>query len=568
MEAPATHCDRALDYADAVVAGEIPACHWVRQACQRQIDDLDREPGPAFPYRFDPGEAERVCQFLQGLHHVKGKWAVGKPEATRLLLEPWQSFLVTTLFGWVHVETGKRRFRRAYIELPRKNGKSILAAGIGLYMLTADGEQAAEVYCGATSERQAWMVFEPARRMAQVTPELRKTFALEVNASNLAVIGSGSRFEPVVHDPGDGTSPHLAVVDEYHEHATDRMLDSFRTGMAAREQPLLLVITTAGVDTASPCYALHTEMRQVLDGHFRDEVVFALMYGLDEGDDWTTEAALAKANPNWGVSVIPDVVLAEQAEAVRNARKQGIFSTKHLNVWMGSREPYFNLDGWHKLADDSLDVAQFAGEPCWMGMDLASKSDFSSVCALFRRDIEGTAHYYAFWRHYLPEDTATDPAKQHYLGWVKDGHVLTTDGAVIDFDVIGGDVMRDATLFGVRALGYDQWGATQLATQLGATGLQVVEVAMNTRNLSEPMKWVEAMIRAGRLHHNGDPVAGWMLGNTTAKIDANDNVFPRKERPENKIDGAVALIIAMGRAMADDGSSGRSIYETEGLTLL
>ena len=464
----------------------------------------------------------------------------------------------------IGVDAPSRLFRFGRTMLPTHN--SIWAAAVGLYMLAADGEVGAEVYCGATTEKQAWMVFEPAKRMVEKTPSIQKHMGVAANARNLSVLSTGSKFEPVIGDPGDGGNVHLGIVDEYHEHTDDRMVDTFRTGMASREQPLLLVITTAGVDTASPCAAMQQDVENILKGVYRDETTFGLVYTIDPEDDWTTEGALVKANPNWGVSKLPEIVLAEQAAAVRDARKAAIFQTKHLNVWCGARTPYFNLEAWQRAADPGLRPEDFAGEDCFVGVDLASKVDMAATVLLFRRDTGGAAHYYAFAQHYLPEETAGDPGKQHYLKWAAEGHLTVTDGNIIDQDVIERDLLDAQGLYGIRELGYDPWGGTQLGLRLVAEGVPAVEVPMTTRNLSEPMKWVEAMILAGRLHHNGDPVLAWMLANVTAKVDANENVFPRKERVENKIDGAVALILAMGRAMAN--ADGASVYESRGVLYL
>ena len=466
----------------------------------------------------------------------------------------------------IGVDSPSRLFLFGRTMLPTHN--SIVAGAVGLYMLAADGEHGAEVYSGATTEKQAWEVFRPARLMAAKTPAFCAAYGVEVNAKTLAVLENGSRFEPVIGKPGDGASPSCAIVDEYHEHATPELLDTMRTGMAAREQPLLLVITTAGVDTASPCYALQTDVQNVLSGVYEDDSLFGVVYGIDPEDDWTTEAALVKANPNWGVSVLPDIVRAAQQEAIRNASKSATFKTKHLNVWCGAREPYFNLEAWRKGEDTSLQREQFSGEDAFIGVDLASKKDIASVVTLFRRDVEGATHYYVFTRHYLPEERVNDPGFPHYAGWALQGWMTPTPGDITDFRTILDGTTEEAVTYGVKAVGYDPHAATMFATELAKEGVPVVEVRQNWQTLSEPMKWLDAMIIAGRVHHNGDPVLAWMMGNVTARPDANENVFPRKERPENKIDGAVALIIAMGRAMADASDDGASVYETRGLVII
>ena len=549
----------AHHYVRDVVAGCVPACRWIRRACERHLKDFRRAArDPAFPYRFDAAKAEKAIRFIELLPHTKGKWAAKKQ---RIELDVWQRFFVACIFGWVHKETGFRRFRRASLYVPRKNGKSLLVAAIGLYMLTADGEFGAEVYCGATTEKQAWEVFKPARLMTERTLAFRKAYGVEVHARKIELPTRGSSFEPVIGKPGDGASPHCAINDEYHEQTTDELVDTMLTGMGAREQPLMLDATTAGADIAGPCYAHQVELQAVLEGTVEDEELFGLIYTIDDGDDWTSEETLRKANPNFGVSVGEGFLRAELAKAVRSARHQNRFKTKHLNIWVSARAAYYNMEHWRRQSDEGLTEALFGGEACWIGLDLASKTDITAVVKVFRREVDGEDHYYVVApRFYLPEETAEDPEKKHYQGWVHDGHLIATDGNIIDYGAIREDVVDDAGDFQVMEVAYDPWGATQLAQELQEEHeITVAEVPQRVMYLSEPMKWVGALMKAGRLHHDGHPVLTWMISNVTAKEDANENVFPRKEKSESKIDGAVALIMALGRAMAGGDGGDRVV---------
>jgi phage terminase large subunit-like protein len=531
-------------YARDVADGKILACKWVRLACKRHLDDLKR---PDFAYRFDDAKAARACKFIELMPHTKGKWAA---KGERLKLEPWQVFMVICIFGWVRVSSGMRRYRRAMLLVPRKNGKSAFAAAVGLYMLAADGEFGAEVYSGATSEKQAWEVFRPARIMAQRNEALREHFGIEVNASNINILRDSSRFEPVVGKPGDGASPSCSIVDEYHEHATDELLDTMETGMGAREQPLSLIITTAGDNMAGPCYALQLEAQRVLEGVTENDEFFALIYGIDPDDDWTSEAALRKANPNYDVSVAGDFLAMRQREAVSNARKQGIFQTKHLNVWVGAREAYFNVQKWRECEVDGLKLDDFAGEECIIGLDLASKVDIAALEILF--PLSG-GRYARFGKYYLPEATVQAGENEHYQGWALEKRLTVTDGEIIDFEQIKADILDLSSRFTVREVAYDPHQATMLVTALMGEGVPCIEFRPTVLNFSEPMKTLDGLIRAGQISHDGDPVMTWMISNVVAKEDAKDNVYPRKERPENKIDGVVALIMALGRAMQGEG---------------
>lgn len=550
----------AHQYALDLVSGKRSGCGYTVQAAKRYLSDLKRSGD--WPYVYDVAKAARACRFIELLPHTKGKWAARRET---LKLEPWQAFFVCNIFGWVHRVTGKRRFRQAYLRVPRKNGKSQLAASIGLYMLTADGEAGAEVYSGATSEKQAWEVFGPSRIMALRTPALLERAGLEVNASNLHILETGSKFEPIIGKPGDGSSPSCAIIDEYHEHQSDEMVDTMITGMGAREQPLMLIITTAGSSTGGPCYAYDQDAIAVLAGAVEKDELFALIYGLDKGDDWTTEAALIKANPNHDVSVSADFLRARLAEAISSPRKAAIYKTKHLNEWVTAGSPYFDSLKWTDLAEDiDIDDLTADGWDCYFGLDLASKKDLTAVVLLFvRRRADGKREYKVVTRFYVPESQAEDPKAIRYREWADAGHLNLTSGNVIDEPLIEMEIVENARRVGCRDMGYDPWGSRSLCQRLqDEYGLTVTEVAQVTKNLSEPMKEIDAAIAAGLIHHDGNPVMAWCVGNTCAKEDKNENVFPYKERPESKIDGVAALLNAVARCLSDDGAGmGRSVYE-------
>ena len=541
-------------YVKGVISGDIPAGKWTRLACERHLADLKRAKDKAWPYKFDAEKASRACKFIELMPHVKGKWALGsKPQ--RMAMESWQCFMVGSMFGWVAKATGKRRFRKVRLYVPRKNGKSSLAAPIGLYMLAADGEAGAEVYSGATTEKQAWEVFGPARQMALKTPDLVQHFGIDVNAKSLTRLADMSKFEPLIGKPGDGSSPHCSIIDEYHEHATDEALATMETGMGAREQPLSLVISTAGDNIAGPCRDDWLECQKVLERVLDDDRLFALIYSADPDDDWTSETALRKANPNYDVSVQGEFLLAQQRDAINNPRKQGHFKTKHLNLWVQARDAFINMQRWAECADPSLKLSDFDGRDCFIGLDLASKVDIAALELLFP-NADGS--FTRFGKYYLPEETVLLPENQHYRAWHQQGLLTVTDGNIIDFSQIFDDIEAFCSRFTVQDVAYDPHQATMLVTQLQSEGIPVVEFKPTVLNFSEPMKQIEALIRDRKLKHDGDPVMAWMMSNVVAKVDAKDNVYPRKERAENKIDGFVALCSAMGRVMANSDFDGRA----------
>lgn len=543
----------ANQYARDVVRGKVVACRYVIQACQRHLDDLAKEKSAKFRFRFDKDKAERAAKFIQLLPHTKGEWAFKRELIT---LEPWQLFIICCAFGWVRKGTGLRRFREVYTEIPRKNGKSAISAGVALYCFAADNEFGAEVYSGATTEKQAWEVFRPARLMAQRTPQLLARWGIEVNASNLNIPADGARFEPLIGNPGDGQSPSCAVVDEYHEHDVDDLYTTMITGMGARKQPLMWIITTAGYNIDGPCYDKRREVIEMLAGTVPDDELFGIIYTIDENDDWTDPKVLAKANPNMGISVYGDYLQAQQIKAVKSARFANKFKTKHLNVWVSAKTAFFNLESWKACEDKSLTLEQFAGDDCVLAFDLARKLDMNSMARLFWRDIDGRRHYYSvapqFW---VPEDTVTNTdnrrLSERYQKWQNLGELTGTDGAEVDYREILEAAKEAAGHAHVVACPLDPFGATALAHQLQDEGMAAIAIPQNYTHMSDPMKELEAAIESGRFHHDGNSLMTWCIGNVLGKhLPGNDDIVrPVKESADQKIDGAVALIMALGRVM-------------------
>jgi phage terminase large subunit-like protein len=534
----------AKQYCKDVTAGRIVACKWVKLACKRQTDDLKRKRKDGWIFKFDEEKATRVCAFVERMPHIKG------PLAGQLInLEPWQIFILTTSFGWVKPD-GTRRFRRVYIEVPRGNGKSALSSAIGLYCLTLDGEGGAEVYSLATTRDQARIVFGDAQAMARRTPKFRDRFGVDVNANSISVIDTASRFLPLASEAStlDGLNIHLGIIDELHAHKTRKVYDVVETGIGKRAQSLLWVITTAGTDRAGICFEVRNFVCKMLDKVFADDSQFGIIYTIDEDDDWTTEGALEKANPNWGVSVRPEVVgpLQQKAQALPSATNN--FLTKHLNVWVTSHVAWMDMRAWDACADHSLKLENFTGRRAWLGLDLATKTDIASMAILLQDGDE----WRLFCKHYLPEDAVFDGRNSQYQGWMRQGRLKVTPGAVTDYADIEADILEVCAGFDVQEIGYDPHQATYLVTRLAEQGLaqKLVEVRHTVLTMSEPMKHLEAMVLVKGLVHDGDPVLTWMASNVVAYRDAKDNVYPRKERDENKIDGIVATIMAISRAMA------------------
>jgi phage terminase large subunit-like protein len=583
------HVEAGLKYCADVLSGEVPACKWTKAACQRQLDDLAKWNAPDSTYHFDRDEAERVCLFVENLPHVKGEWARRK-ETIRL--EPWQCFILTTLFGWRKPD-GFRRFSTAYNELARKNAKSAMAAGVGLYMLVADGEAGAEVYSLATTREQASLVFSTARQMALKEREFREAYGVEVNAKTITVPDEDGKFLAQSSEDNslDGLNVHCGIIDELHAHKTRGVWDVIETATGARKQSLIFAITTAGSNRAGICYEQRSYVCKILnctlkahdglgyrvDGESKpDENYFGIIYTLDDGphtelvagelvtipaDDWTTEIAWKKANPNYGVSVNPDDLKRKCRKAMNTASAQPNFLTKHLDVWVNADSSWMDMRAWDRCADREMKPEDFKGWRAVMGLDLASKIDVCSMALLLKKD----AQYRLFTKHYLPEDAIDDSNNSQYRGWADEKHLVETGDATTDYAVIETDLKAWVSAFGVYPVAFDPGFAWDFSQRMSNDGQPMVEYGATVLNYSEPMKLLEALVLEGAkgpvvgpdgqthdaatFRHDGNPMMTWMISNVVCHRDAKDNVYPRKERPENKIDGAVAAIAALGIEM-------------------
>lgn len=545
-----SYVETARQYAEGVVSGLIPACKYVKQACQRQIDDM-ASPPPG--YQFDAEKAARICQFVELVPHIKGPLAsAGKAMA----LEPWQIFCLSTVFGWVD-EKGNRRFRRVYIEVPRGNGKSSLSSPIGLYMLALDGEAGAEVYSAATTRDQARIVFRDAQAMARKMPGFCNRFGISIPAQAITQMSSHSTFKALSADGHtlDGLNIHLAVIDELHAHKTREVYDVLETGLGKRLQSLLWVITTAGANKYGICYEVRDYVLKVLDGSVSDgssESTFGIVYTIDEGDDVFSEATLRKANPNWGVSVDPTVVLQTAGKAQQVATARANYLTKHLNVWVDANEALFDTEKWRSCEDTALDEAGFAEDDSVIALDLASKIDIAAKLNVYKRQINGVSHYYAFPTFWLPRAAIEEDRHPMYRGWEMQGDLTATAGETIDFAVIEDEIRLEVPGRNIRAVVADPWQAQHMLSNLQRDNFPADEMRQTVANMSEATKTLDALMREGRIHHPGNAVMNWMIGNVVGHYDAKDNVYPRKELPANKIDGAVALIMALGWFIGKD----------------
>lgn len=537
----------AKQYANDVKEGRKVAGRLEKLAADRFLRDLARQNTPEFPYIFDEAKANRACAFMQRMPHVKGRWAA---QGQRLTFSPWECFIECNIFGWIHVETWLRRFRVSFEEVGRKNGKSTRLAARGVFLFAADGEHGAEVYSGATTEKQAHEIFRPAWQMVRSLQRLRERYEIEQsgnpkNPGPMFRMSDLSRFETIIGKPGDGSSPSAALVDEYHEHETDQMVDAMQTGMGAREQPLLSIITTAGTNLGGPCFQMHQDMVKILEGSVVDETIFCIIFAADPEDAWDDPATLAKANPNLGISVFPPYLHSQLATAKRSATKQNTFRTKHLNQWVGARVLWMNVLAWQRQRKPGARLEDYRGCRAWIANDLASKKGIAATNILIEFE---PGQLISIPKFFAPEAAAEEFDK--YREFETAGALTLTPGAMIDYAFIEETLLGLAKLLDVQEFIFDDWQANYLMTRMAGRSIKVVDFNQTVKNLSDPMKEVEARILARTLWHDDNPVMNWMMGNVAARIDAKENVYPRKERendPLCNIDGPVALIMDMGR---------------------
>lgn len=538
---------RTHQYAQQVVAGKIIACRYVRLACHRHLRDLERQGTPDFPYVFDAGRAEEFCAFAELLPHIKGPKA-----GQRFRLEDWQAFAGCSIFGWIDPATGARRFRRFYIEVARGNGKSFLLAVLALYMLAADGESGAEVYSAATTRDQAKIVFKTAQEIVRRSPEMRAALGVESQAHAITQASTASAFIALSAEDNtlDGLNTHFASIDELHAHKTRGVYDVLETSIAKRLQSMLGMITTAGSDRNGICYEIREDLVQILEGRATDDTFWGVIYTIDEGDDWRDETAWARANPNLDVSVNRATLRALAKKAERRPAARNAFLTKHLDVWVSVNAALFDPEAWSACGDPNLAAEDWSDEPCIVAADLAGKNDWSVHVRVHRRlDNDGKTKFAVFARHYTNEAYIDDARVAALPGWVGTPYLHVSPGNTIDQDELAEEAIEACRAVNLVECTVDMnYQGLAFAQRLAKNGVDpVTDCPQTVKQLSQAVTELERLIRLGAIVHDGDPILAWSIANVVGHYDAKENVFPRKEKAEKKIDGAVATIMAISR---------------------
>jgi len=532
-------------YARQVVTGKAPAGELMKLACQRHLDDVKRWKKASAPYQWDPVVASDACGFFKLLRHSKGQWAGQVFE-----LAPWQVFVVGSVFGWLRKD-GVRRFRTAYMEVARKNGKTTLAAGVAIQLGFFDGEPGAEVFFAATKRDQAKITFEESKRMVSATPSLKAKVESYVGS----LTAGNSKLQPLGADADtmDGLNIHGAVVDELHAHKTRAIVDVLETATGARRQPLIFYTTTAGFDRETVCWELHEYTEKIFRGVVKDETWFGFIAAADEDDDWRAEATWRKANPNYGVSVLPDDLKRKCDKAKELPGAQNSFRRLHTNLWTESHTAWIPDALWMENAGerDPTDIEDaLEGAACWCGLDLGSTSDFCSFVAVFPDESGGYDVLARFW---IPEPTFKQRLRSArgadlFFTWREQGHLVVTPGASTDYDFIEDEILRFAERFQVRAIAYDRYAASQLVkhleTELGEERL--IAFGQGYVSMSAPCKELERLSLQRKIRHGGHPVLRWMCSNVSLQTDPAGNIKIDKARSAEKVDGMVSLAEAIG----------------------
>lgn len=545
-------------YCKDVQTGVRIAGKFEKLAVKRFLNDLKRQENDHdFPYSFNEERMNHVCSFIENLHHWKGALA-----RKHFILDPWQVFVVGNIFGWED-EDGIRRFTDAYVEISKKNGKSTLAAAIGLYMLCGDGEAGAEVYAAAANYDQAKIVWQDAKQMVLLNAELRATFGIETTQYEIrSTTGNdNSIFRPIATDKEgskDGKNVHCAILDEIHAHKDSETYDIMADGVIARREPLVLGITTAGSNKIGVCWRERCKVVDILYGKDHLERYFGIIFTIDKGDDWRNPDVWPKANPSMGVAFDTNY-LQGKYKKIKTAAEESRFRQKSLNEWVQGADSWIASSEWEMLADPSVTEDQFKGCISFGGLDLASKMDLAGYVKWYPKLIDGRVHWYLFARQYINEHVVnqrrqTDGQKRpdEYLDWVEDEYLIETPGNVTNFGRIFTDIVESHAQSPFYEIGFDPWNASQFAQDLISRDIEAIEVRQQVNPLSFGMRWIEELIRDGRIHHDGNPVLQWCMCNIVVKEDANTHIFPRKPDKARKIDAAVAAIIGATRAMLWD----------------
>ncbi|QZT25574.1 terminase large subunit [Streptococcus dysgalactiae] len=511
---------------------------------------------------YDKVKADRAVTFINNLSHTKGKWA-GK----RFDLLPWQEQIVRDLFGIVK-EDGNRQFLTAYIEIPKKNGKSELAAAIALYLLYADNEASAEVYGAACDRNQASIVFDVAKQMVQMSRPLEKRSKIMGATKRIVNYSNAGFYQVLSAETGTkhGLNVSGLVFDEIHAQPNRHLYDVLTKGSGdAREQPLFFIITTAGTDRNSICYELHTKALDILNGRKKDTSFYPVVYGLSDEDDWNDEENWRRANPSLGHTIGIDRVREAYQQALDNPAEENVFKQLRLNMWTSSSVAWIPEHVYAK-GNDPIQYERLKGRSCYAGLDLSSTSDITAFVLVFPPRFE-EENYIVLPYFWLPEDTLELRCRRDHVlydVWERHGYIKTTEGNVVHYGFIEKFIEDLSEIYHIKEIAYDRWNATQMVQNLEGMGLTMVPFGQGYKDMSPPSKELYKLMMEGKIQHGGHPVLKWMGQNVVMRQDPAGNIKPDKEKSVEKIDGIVALIMGLDRCIRHQ-TDGGSVYDERGI---
>jgi len=513
----------------------------------------------------NPTLADRAVAFINALKHTKGEW-----HGEDFSLLPWQETIIRDVFGTVK-ENGYRQYNTAYIEIPKKQGKSELAAAVALYLLAGDGEWGAEVYGCAADKDQASIVFDVACDMVEQCQYLKKKIKIVRSKKRLVYTPLNSFYQVLSAESytKHGLNVHGVVFDELHAQPNRDLYDVMTHGSGdARKQPLFFLITTAGNDRNSICWEVHQKAKDVLEGRKNDPTFYPVIYGIDDNDDWSDEKNWYKANPSLDVTVDVEKLRAAYNNAKDNPAEENLFRQLRLNQWVKQSVRWMPMDAWDKC-DDTVDPDKLIGRECYAGLDLSSSTDITAFVLVFPPRTEDEKYIILpyFW---VPEETlALRVRRDHvpYDVWKAQGSVMTTEGNVIHYGFIEEFIEDLGTKYNIREIAYDRWGAVQMSQNLEGAGFTIVPFGQGFKDMSPPTKEFMKLVLERKIAHGGNKPLRWMVDNIYVKTDSAGNIKPDKEKSTERIDGAVATIMALDRAIRNQGN-GASVYDDRGILFI
>jgi phage terminase large subunit-like protein len=548
-------------YIDNVLSGKVGTGELTRLGVERCVRDMDK----SWEYQLNWMKVERVCNFFELLYHWKGQWA-----GTPIHLEDHQVFYLGNLFGWENKETGLRRFRTSFKSVARKNAKTTECAGKAIYHLMADGEHGAQVYSAATKEDQARLVVNDAGQIIRKTKYLVNKFKLYRSREKITRIlypATNSFIHPLGSDSDsqDGFDPSYGIIDEYHAHPTDAMLNVIESGMGARRQPLIDIITTAGFNKDYPCYSnLRRVAIEVLKGIKIDESFFALIYEPDIEDDWQDESTWIKSNPNLGVSVSIEHLRARMLQAKNEGGSKEVdFKTKNLNIWTDASVVWISDEKWMECNFGKFEPQK--GMECFGGLDLASVRDITALVFVFVTDKIHVVPYF-FVNEQMVKDRRMDGVR--YDKWVGEGFMEITPGNVTDYNYIKKRVMDICEMYDVKQINYDRWNSSQLVVDLIETGVPMTQFGQGFASMNAPTKEMERLVWTHEINHQGNPVLRWMLSNVEIQMNPAGDIKVDKGKSTDKVDGIVATIMAIAGKIGTGEVEEEFVYNEKDILVL